>query len=164
MIAGEEAELCARLRRQGGKVWRLDCSMTVHDAAMHHFGQWWKRCKRTGHAYAEGSVLSGSYRQRKQWMSALVYGALIPAGLVTFAIVPVAAPLRAGAALCGLAAYLKSARGSFNARRALHDSIADSAMYAAFCLVAKVPEAQGVSTFWANYARGRRSTLIEYKA
>ncbi|MFE1817307.1 glycosyltransferase family 2 protein, partial [Metapseudomonas otitidis] len=34
LIAGEEPELCVRLRAQGWKVWRLDAEMTLHDAAM----------------------------------------------------------------------------------------------------------------------------------
>ncbi len=59
MIAGEEAELCVRLRQRGYKVLRLDDEMTLHDAAMHHFDQWWTRAVRSGHAYAEGMALHG---------------------------------------------------------------------------------------------------------
>ena len=40
MIAGEEPELCFRLRAAGWRVWRLDAEMTLHDAAMIHFSQW----------------------------------------------------------------------------------------------------------------------------
>ena len=43
LIAGEEPELCVRLRAAGWKVWRLDHEMTLHDAAMLHFSQWWRR-------------------------------------------------------------------------------------------------------------------------
>ena len=46
--AGEEAELCSRLRLQGGVVWRLSTPMALHDASIYRFGQWWIRCKRTG--------------------------------------------------------------------------------------------------------------------
>jgi GT2 family glycosyltransferase len=42
LVAGEEPELCLRLREQGWKVWRLDTAMAVHDAAMTRFGQWWR--------------------------------------------------------------------------------------------------------------------------
>ena len=46
LVAGEEPELCLRLREQGWKIWRLDAEMTVHDAAMTRFGQWWRRTAR----------------------------------------------------------------------------------------------------------------------
>lgn len=53
MVAGEEPELCLRMREQGWKVWRLAQPMAWHDAAMLRFGQWWKRSKRTGFSYAQ---------------------------------------------------------------------------------------------------------------
>lgn len=53
MIAGEEPELCHRLRAAGLKIWRLDEPMTIHDADMHHFRQWWLRAIRSGFGYAQ---------------------------------------------------------------------------------------------------------------
>ena len=53
VIAGEEPELCARFRAAGGRIWRIDAPMTVHDAAMHHLGQWWHRTVRCGFGYAQ---------------------------------------------------------------------------------------------------------------
>lgn len=49
VVAGEEPELCQRLREAGWKVYRVDAEMTVHDSAMLHFGQWWKRAVRSGY-------------------------------------------------------------------------------------------------------------------
>ena len=43
VIAGEEPELCVRLRQAGWKIHRLDAEMTLHDAAMTSWRQWWKR-------------------------------------------------------------------------------------------------------------------------
>ena len=60
LIAGEEPELCVRLRLRGWKIWRLDEEMTLHDAAMTRFAQWWKRTMRCGYAYAEGAKLHGA--------------------------------------------------------------------------------------------------------
>ena len=48
LIAGEEPELCVRLRAKGWKVWRLPAEMTLHDASMTRFGQWWRRTLRGG--------------------------------------------------------------------------------------------------------------------
>ena len=41
LIAGEEPELCLRLRQAGWRIWRLDAEMTAHDAQITRFGQWW---------------------------------------------------------------------------------------------------------------------------
>lgn len=59
LIAGEEPEMCLRMRRLGWKVWRLDAEMTLHDAAMTRFGQFWKRARRAGYAAAEGMAMYG---------------------------------------------------------------------------------------------------------
>ncbi len=64
LIAGEEPELCVRLRQNGWKIERLDAEMTLHDAQMTGFDQWWKRSQRAGHAYAEGSWLHGNTPER----------------------------------------------------------------------------------------------------
>ena len=67
LIAGEEPELCVRLRGLGWKIWRLDAEMTLHDAAMTRFSQWWRRSVRTGHAFAEGAHLHGA-RPERHWV------------------------------------------------------------------------------------------------
>lgn len=53
VIAGEEPELCARLRGKGWKIRRLDIPMTIHDANMMHALQWWMRTVRCGYGYAQ---------------------------------------------------------------------------------------------------------------
>ncbi|MGI9623736.1 MAG: glycosyltransferase, partial [Acidimicrobiales bacterium] len=53
LIAGEEPDLCRRMREIGYKIMHIDLAMTLHDLDMHHFSQYWKRGVRTGHAYAE---------------------------------------------------------------------------------------------------------------
>lgn len=53
LAAGEEPELCARLRTTGWEIWRLDAPMTIHDAAMYRFRQWWMRAMRSGFGYAQ---------------------------------------------------------------------------------------------------------------
>ena len=81
LIAGEEPELCVRLRASGWKIWRLDVEMALHDAAMTRFGQWWKRTKRAGYAFAQGAHLHGAPPERagvRQSRSAWVWGLAIP--------------------------------------------------------------------------------------
>ncbi len=66
MIAGEEPELCVRIRRAGFVVLRIDAEMTLHDANITRFSQWWKRTIRSGHASAEGMALARLHRRATQ--------------------------------------------------------------------------------------------------
>ena len=59
VIAGEEPELCYRLRKKDWKVYNVGHKMAFHDADMHYFEQWWRRSIRSGHAYAQGVSLHG---------------------------------------------------------------------------------------------------------
>lgn len=81
LIAGEEPEMCLRLRRQGHKIRRIDCPMTYHDAAIHHFSQWWRRSVRCGYAYANGAALHGQSPDKhwlKETFRALCWGLFVP--------------------------------------------------------------------------------------
>lgn len=53
LMASEEPEMAARLRARGWQIWRIDAEMSEHDAAIHHFGQWWRRTLRSGYGYAQ---------------------------------------------------------------------------------------------------------------
>ena len=66
LIAGEEPELCLRLRKQGWKIWRLDAEMTEQDAAMKRFQQWCIRTVRieTGPPQNDWDELCSSDGQR----------------------------------------------------------------------------------------------------
>lgn len=51
--AGEEPELCARLRAAGWEIEHIDAPMTRHDLAVRTLRAWWRRAYRSGIAYAE---------------------------------------------------------------------------------------------------------------
>lgn len=51
MVAGEEPELCYRVRQLGLQVWRLNEAMVLHDLHMTRFSQYWNRAARSGWAY-----------------------------------------------------------------------------------------------------------------
>ncbi len=151
LIAGEEPELCVRLRAAGWSIWRLDEEMTQHDAALTHFSQWWKRNRRAGHAFAEGAAMHGSPPERhgvRETRSALVWGAALPlAAALGLAVSPWAPVLL----LAWPAQVLRlRLRGEDWAR-------------AFFLTLGKLPEAQGVLGYWWGRVRGRRTGLIEYK-
>lgn len=51
--AGEEPEMCARLRAGGWKIEHIDVPMATHDLAITTFKAYWLRAYRSGIAYAE---------------------------------------------------------------------------------------------------------------
>ena len=173
MIAGEEPELCVRLRRAGGLIWRLDLPMTRHDADMHRFAQWWKRSVRCGHAYAEGFALHGVYpehHKRKPLFSSLLYGLVLPVITVSLAIAGVittSSTLFFLSATCGMLtmfAFARAGYASYRYRRSLNNSMQESLLYAVFTMLAKFPESQGALLYVRNRILGRVSTLIEYQS
>ena len=170
MIAGEEPELCVRVRDRGYKILRLDAEMTLHDAAMSRFSQWWTRATRGGHSFAEGMALHGAGKTRhnvRQTLSALFYGMALPAlfgGALVFAATGIGfGPLTAGVLGLVPAAYARAAYGAYRQRLRQGDPQRHAALYAAFCMLGKLPESIGVATYWSNRLRGRYSGLMEYK-
>lgn len=57
--AGEEPELCLRLRRADWKLLRLDAEMARHDIAITRFAQWWRRAVRFGHGSLDAAIRGG---------------------------------------------------------------------------------------------------------
>lgn len=135
LIAGEEPDLCFRLRQLGWEVWRIDAEMTLHDAAMTRFSQWWKRNVRAGHAYAEAYYLHGKS----------------PGGP---AIGAVASNVLWSMPLFWPAWPLLWWR-IYGRQR--------DAGYSTFVVIGKVPQCQGQLRFWMGRLLGKRSTLVEYK-
>jgi glycosyltransferase involved in cell wall biosynthesis len=56
LIAGEEPEMCRRIRALGYKILHVDRPMTGHDLAMTKWPQYWRRATRAGYAYVEVST------------------------------------------------------------------------------------------------------------
>lgn len=160
LIAGEEPELCVRIRRAGGKVERLGIEMTLHDAAMTDVRQWWTRAVRAGHAYAEGSALHGDSPER-HWVTETrriwFWGGAVPTAAV------LAAPLTLGLSLGLLLAYPLQAARVFRRTRSRGHRLVDSAAYATAVTVGRFAEIQGALRYRRNHGRGRRTVLIEYK-
>jgi len=151
LIAGEEPELCVRLRAAGWEVWRLDAEMTLHDAAMTRFAQWWKRARRAGHAYAEGAALHGAPPERHgvaQRRRALIWGLALPLAALAGALI--VSPLALLLLLAWPAQVARLAR-----RMPLEQAL--------FLVLAKIPEALGVAEYHLRRLAGRPAGLIEYK-
>ncbi|NGM44057.1 glycosyltransferase family 2 protein [Rhodobacter sp. SGA-6-6] len=156
LIAGEEPELCLRLRGAGGEVWRIDAEMTLHDAGMTRFPQWWRRSRRAGHAFAEGAALHGAGPER-HWVAetrrALLWGFGVPLAAVAAGLVHPAGGLILLTWPLQMMRLAWRWRGEGRA----------GAEAAVFTVLGKLPEALGVLDYCANRLRGRRRGLIEYK-
>ena len=143
--------------KRAGEFWRLDAEMTLHDAAITRFGQWWKRILRAGYAFAHGAHLHGAsperhwvWESRRAWLWGvwLPIGCLIagltlgPWGWATWPIYPLQV-LR----------QMTRNTGSLKRRATL-----------ALCQVlARFPEAVGQIKFLRDRLLARRTRLIEYK-
>lgn len=157
LIAGEEPELCVRLRQAGWQVWRLDAEMTLHDAAMTRFDQWWKRSRRGGHAAAEGMVMHGQAPERHgvmQALRALAWGLAMPVLILLLSVfvTPWAGVL---ALLYPLQVIRLALRDVAEGRAAW--------MRAFFLTLIKFPETIGVLEYaWGRLSRAPKQ-IIEYK-
>jgi GT2 family glycosyltransferase len=160
VIAGEEPEMCVRLRQRSWTIRRINAEMTLHDAAMTRFGQWWKRNLRAGHAAAEGYAMHGApperhgaHRVRSNW----IYGIVLP--LIVLAL---AWPTR-GISLALLLAYPLLAWRVAGHERRQGRSPRDAQLYGFFVALGKFPQAIGQARYHWGRMAGHRSGLIEYK-
>jgi len=157
LIAGEEPELCIRLRAAGWRIWRLPSEMTLHDAAMTRFGQWWRRAVRAGYAFAQGAYLHGApperhyvWETRRAWLWGVwlplacvaASVSLWPWGLLTWLIYP-------------LQVLRQTVRNA--------GSLMDRATIAFFQVLARFPESLGQIKFLFGRLRHGQARLIEYK-
>lgn len=151
LIAGEEPELCLRLRAQGWTIWRIGAEMTLHDAAILRFGQWWRRVERYGHAVAEAVNRFDSRRERfqlREYRRIMAWGLALP--LLTLAL---ALALHPAATLLLLAYPAQVAR--------LSPRMGFRAAF--FNTLGKFPEAVGALRYHLRQWRGKQPRLIEYK-
>ena len=150
LIAGEEPELCLRLRARGWTIWRIDAEMTWHDAAITRFGQWWKRTERAGHAFAEGAARF-STPQAPHWRAETrriwIWGLGIP-------LVALVGSLLHPAFLALVLAYpaqVLRLKGRMGWRAAFFNTLG------------KFPEAMGAIRFHLRRLSRAEARLIEYK-
>ena len=169
MIAGEEPDMSMRLRAAGWRLARIAGEMTLHDAAITRFGQWWKRTQRAGHAFAELAWRhpastwpdwGASVRRDVLWGGLLP--ALAAAGLVAAtasghpALLLIPALYVAGVCLNVARIFVRRRREGVAPRIARASAL--------LLMVGKIPECLGILGFHWNRLSGRNSTLIEYKS
>lgn len=163
--AGEEPELCARLRDRGWQIEHLDVPMTLHDLAIRSFRPYWLRAYRSGTAYAEVAARAraqGDVLWQRESLRDLVHGALYAAAPLWLAVAAWISPWLALLLLAGgVAVILRTAARS---RWKAPGDPWLSLLYAVHVHFQKVPALFGQLAFRRAAARRQRLELIDYKA
>ncbi len=155
--AGEEPEMCLRLRERGWTIWRIDAEMVLHDADITAWKQWWQRSKRSGVAFAQGAWTHGGNAERYNvrdcariwfWAGALPLGAV--------ALNPVTAGASSLGAVGGYGILLTKL---IRERLSKGDPLRIATAHALFNLGAKFPQLQGQIEF----LRRRKSAVIDHR-
>lgn len=165
LIAGEEPELCRRLRERGQAISHIDQPMTLHDLAIRSFGQYWLRAYRAGHAYAE---VAARYRNSPMplWQREVRQNTIHGLFLLFLPLTAIGAAVLWRSPVPFLAAVafalLLVLRSAWRCRWKSADPWTCLA-YACHSQFQKIPILFGQAKFWRNRRRGRREQLIEYK-
>ena len=162
LIAGEEPEMCRRIRAKGFVIQHIDAPMTGHDLAITRFAAYWKRAYRAGHAYAE---IAARFRHSSDpmWLKDSRRN-LMHAGVLTgcLALLPLSVFWPVAAAL--VAAFLGLLVGRTVLRCHWKSAApATRLLYSIHAHLQQIPIALGQLSYLINSRRGRHSRLIEYK-
>jgi GT2 family glycosyltransferase len=160
LIAGEEPELCRRLRAHGYRIEHIDVPMTGHDLNMTRFRQYWLRAMRAGHAYAEISARFRSTSDRmwleeskRNYRSAVFW-------LVWFLVAALLVGFRSLWAIPWLAILpLLAVRSAWKSRWKIAGRPGLLLLYGLHSHLQQIPICMGQLRYLFN----RRSSLIEYK-
>lgn len=163
LIAGEEPELCRRIRAPGYRIVHIDAPMTTHDLAIRSFRAYWQRAFRAGHAYAEVAqrfAASPDPLWQRESRRNLFHGAAVLVAPLAFAAACLVHPL-AGVLLAALALLIVAR----SARRCAWKggSLATRILYALHAHLQQVPILLGQLAYRRNRRRGVRQRLIDYK-
>lgn len=168
LIAGEEPDLCLRLRLKGWQIRRIDAEMTLHDADIHHARQQWLRARRAGHAFAEHVARHGALADpdwRRQRNSIVAWGAMVPALISGLAIIALVLPSLATGLVAALLALLYPLQvlriGRWKYRQGT--SLRFALGYGFWIMVGKFAQFGGVLRYQLKRLRGGPTQLIEYK-
>jgi glycosyltransferase involved in cell wall biosynthesis len=160
IMANEDGEFCYRLRIGGWKILRLTTRMATHDANITSLGQWWRRCIRTGYAYAESAWIHGREPERyciRACLRIWCWAGGVPLALVLgFALISPWALLGFGIySLLAIRTYRYCRRSDMNAEEAR--------LYTWACIVGRIPQLQGQLLFFWRKLLAKQVRLIEYK-
>ena len=155
-VAGEEPEMCLRLRRAGWSILRIDDEMTLHDANIYRFRAWWKRQKRHGYALALSAAKHGRGPERfkvREINRALTWSIVIPLIILFTSIIT------PWVSLAFLIYPAQIARLAFRDRTGRPKVLARAALN----LMSRFAETAGLIQYVRDRLRSRLPQIIEYK-
>jgi glycosyltransferase involved in cell wall biosynthesis len=164
LIAGEEPELCARLRALGWRIIHIDAPMTEHDLAITRWSAYWRRAERAGHAYAEVShrlahtatpLWQDDARRNRHRALVLLFGL----GLILFSGL-MAWWWLLGVLLLGASALVL--RSAWRARWKSNHALT-LLLYAVHVQLQQLPIAWGQLRWWWSHRQGQQRGLMDYK-
>lgn len=165
LIAGEEPEMCQRIRTGGHVVWHIDHPMTLHDLAIHRWGQYWRRAIRAGYAYAEVSnrLKNSAF---PLWQAEAKRNLLHASALLSVVVLGVGVSLGLGSVLplllsLGLLSALVL-RSAWKSRWKSNNTLT-LLVYGLHSQFQHIPIAMGQLSYYWHHWRGQRRELIEYK-
>lgn len=167
LIAGEEPEMCLRLRERGWHIWSNGEEMTLHDVAITRMKQWWQRSRRTGYAFAELVDLHKSNADpswRRLLRSSLGWTAinsLASLGIIV-AIFEDEIAIKAAALVPAILSAIQLLRMANSKRHRM--GWVRSGQWSALMMIAKLAQTTGWLKFKQQSSTGTRSKLIEYKS
>lgn len=167
IIAGEEPDLCLRLAQKGWLIRRIDHPMAIHDAAILHFNQWWKRSRRSGHAYLEHVVRHRSAAFPdwvRQVLSILFWAAAFPLLILASACASLPNWRQSSIVLAfGAIAYLTQIVRMSHRKTKQGLSLEFSWRSSSLTILAKFAELFGMLTYIFRLASSEKPFPIEYK-
>lgn len=156
VIAAEDYEFCARLRKAGWRLELIAAPMAGHDANMTRFAQWWKRCERSGHGFAQVGQIHPDYF-RRETLRAWGYGLVLPLIALLGSAMSFFVPAFVG--LIYALSYWKTAKDL------AHDGLpwSEARHHAMFLTLSKFPNVIGMIRYHRRRLAKSKMYIIEYK-
>jgi glycosyltransferase involved in cell wall biosynthesis len=162
--AGEEPEMCARLRAKGWEIEHLDVPMTSHDLAVRSLRAYWLRCYRSGIAYAEVThrmQRMGDGLWQRESARDFLHGVLYAVYPVLLVLAFLAGPVFGLTLIAGACAVL--VRTAWRSRDKARGRWPLCLQYAIHSHFQKLPALAGQLAWKRAHAQARNLALVDYK-
>jgi cellulose synthase/poly-beta-1,6-N-acetylglucosamine synthase-like glycosyltransferase len=179
VVAGEDPELCQRLREAGWTIRRVDAEMTIHDSAMLRFRQWWRRAVRSGYGAMDvatrfrrgpNPLFVEQVTNARRW--AIGFPLIVLAACVASALIQLDGTIQnlwvrriafAGPWFVLLFLPLQMLRLALKVRKRIRDWPTATA-YGVLTMIGKWAHVAGQRQYQRDRAAGKNTRLIDYKA